>query len=163
MDFGGEDAGFADTDVVFGWGEVDDKDVGAVHLAVEVAVPHALQAFLDDFDGSFGCQGYREALFFEDDGVGMVPFLGKVGELVLSVGIHFLESDEVCLLPLDPRGADVGGLLVVEAIEDVVGENLEGRFLGGVEEGGRAGAQQDGESEEEMVHGSGVLRFGVSS
>ena len=51
LDLGEEDAGLADADVVSGGGKVDDEDVHPAHLAVQVAVPHVLHAFLEHFDG----------------------------------------------------------------------------------------------------------------
>jgi len=100
---------------------------------VQVAVPHSVEPFLDYGDLRVGRQSHREALFLEDDGVVMIPLLGDFLESSLLEFVEFLQRDDVGLLFGDPLRSDLQGLAMVEAVEDVVGEDAEGLSLGGID------------------------------
>lgn len=50
-----QQAGLLHSEGVLGRGEVHDEDVHSLDLAVQVAVPHSVEAFLDDRDLRVGC------------------------------------------------------------------------------------------------------------
>ncbi len=61
----------------------------------------------------------------------MIPFFGDFLESSLLESVQFLQRDDVGFLFGNPLCADLRGLAMVEAVEDVVGENAERFSLGG--------------------------------
>ena len=126
-------AGLLHSEGVLRRGEVHDEEVHSLDLAVQIAVPHSVEAFLDDGDLRVRCQPHREALFLEDDGVVVVPLPGDFLEGSLLESVDFLQRDNVGLLLRDPLRTDIRGLAMVEAAEDVVGEDAERLGLCGID------------------------------
>ena len=94
----------------------------------------------------------------------VAPLLGQCTQLVLGEFGHLLQGNDIRLLPLDPLRAEVGGLLVIEAVEDVVGENLEGFAFGRLESGSGKEEQAGHKSEKggRSTHEIGQLVCGRS-
>jgi hypothetical protein len=90
----------------------------------------------------------------------MVPLFGDFLEGSLLEFVEFLQRDNVGLLFGDPLRSDLRGLAMVEAQEDVVGEDAEGLSLGSI------GAEEDNADEEGTDHGvdgKGSVRIHHSS